>query len=217
MRLLLIGVLAVWGGSACTVPSPRAALPPGASDTLWLLAADARADAIHASDSEEALRRRFGAANVIADSIHVGEGFMEFGTVLYADDPSRRLEVLWGDTLTRSGPERVQVGGLPSRWAVFPGVTMGTSLKELERLNGGAFEMAGFAWDYSGTVYGWSGGRLDSLWEGGSGGRTLVLVRLQPDSGAHEDRLGGEGAFRSSLASLQRLNPKVYDLVVFPR
>jgi hypothetical protein len=215
LRPLLICTLALLGATACTTPAPLSR--HGAADTLWLLAADPRADAIRAADSEADLRRRFGPANVTADSIHVGEGSMEAGTVLFADDPLRRLEILWEDTAARSRPERVVVGGNPSRWAVAPGVTIGTTLKELESLNGGAFEMAGFDWDYSGTVYGWSGGRLDTLWGARTGGARLVIVRLMPDSGVADVHLGGDKANPSSLPELQRINPRVYDLIVFPR
>lgn len=40
------------------------------------------------------------------------------------------------------------------------GIRVGTSLKDLERLNGGPFIFSGFGWDYGGNVYDWLGGKL---------------------------------------------------------
>lgn len=49
-----------------------------------------------------------------------------------------------------------------SHWASAQhGVRIGTSLEDLERLNGGPFIFSGFDWDYGGNVYDWLGGELD--------------------------------------------------------
>jgi hypothetical protein len=104
---------------------------------------------------------------------------------------------------------------------VIPGVSLGTSLSELESLNGRPFKLFGFSWDYAGTVSGWDGGRLDSLWRGGPENKVLVWLRLSPDSAgyqsSHSHEVAGDRVFSSSLPAMRALNPRVYALFITPR
>lgn len=80
-------------------------------------------------------------------------------------------------------------------------------MKELERLNGRAFTMDGFAWDYSGTVTSWRKGRLERLSQACGG----VGLRLGPGD-AHpelQNKFAGDREFSSDLVGMQLLNPKV--------
>ena len=192
-----------------------------AADTLWLFAAEPGNDAVHATDTEETLRARYGAENLASGRIHLGEGQTAPGTVLFPNNSSRRLTVTWDDTIARTRPTRVTVGSRRTRWLVIPGVSIGTSLSELERLNGRPFELLGFRWDYAGTVMGWEGGHLDSLWRGGPTNKVLVWLRLRPDSAGYESarsrEVAGDRIFASSLPAMRALNPRVYDLFIEPR
>lgn len=192
-----------------------------ATDTLWLFAADPADDAVHATDTEATLRARYGADNVASERIHLGEGETVPGTVLFPGDSSRRLTVIWEDSIARTRPTRVTVGSRETRWFVIPGVSLGTSLSELESLNGKPFKLFGFEWDYAGTVSGWDGGRLDSLWRGGPENKVLVWLRLSPDSAgyesAHTREVVGDRVFSSSLPAMRALNPRVYALFIAPR
>lgn len=98
------------------------------TDTLWLFASDPADDAVHATDTEATLRARYGAENLASERIHLGEGETAPGTVLFPNDSSRRLTVIWEDTVARTRPTRVTVGSRRTRWCVIPGVSMGTSL-----------------------------------------------------------------------------------------
>jgi hypothetical protein len=85
---------------------------------------------------------------------------------------------------------------------------MGTTLKDLERLNGRAFTLAGFAWDREGMVTSWEGGKLSGLTKG-------LLLRLRPRDGAplsdEESRsVMGAEAFSSSNPVMQKANPEVF-------
>jgi hypothetical protein len=203
------------------VSSPPAEVRSSAAqDTLWLLAAEPRNDAVHASDSEALLRERYGSANVIRDRIDVGEGETEPATVLFPCDPARRLTVLWADTVARRRPTRVTIEGSPSRWMVIPGVSVGVHLSELERLNGRPFRLYGMQFDYSGTVNSWEGGRLDSLWRAPVNGGHLVWLRLRPAPGADrklQTEVAGERLFSSAHPAMRALDPAVYDLFIEPR
>lgn len=133
--------------------------------------------------------------------------------------PSRT--VIWHDTVARTRPTRVTVGGSRTRWLVIPGVSIGASLSELERLNGRPFKLFGFSWDYAGTVSSWEGGRLDSLWRGGPENKVLVWLRLSPDSAGYASsrsrEVAGDRIFPSSLPAMRALNPRVHALFIEPR
>jgi hypothetical protein len=82
--------------------------------------------------SHAKLTRTFGAANATIED--VGE-FDEEVTILFPNDPMRRLMVLWKDQRGRRGLRSVIIRGSRSSWSVA-GVAIGTPLVEVERLNG---------------------------------------------------------------------------------
>ena len=116
--------------------------------------------AFRPDDSEASLRTRYGAENVKSDTVHIGEGMYWRGSVLFADDSLRRVEIAWQDTIARRIPMRVFVIGSPSgesEWKTIDGITHGTDLRALERMNGRFFYLAGFGWDGAGGILDWNG------------------------------------------------------------
>jgi hypothetical protein len=199
--------------SDSTPDSVKAAVPASpAPDSLvsaWLIRPDS-AGPITAETSEADLQRRYGAA--VDDSrIELGEGETAPGTVIYRDDPLRRMEIIWRDTTARRQPARLILRGDRSRWQVGPGISLGTSLQDLERLNGKPFSLAGFGWDYAGGVIDWKGGALD---------RALAGIRLYLDPGpsAYESapysQVLGDREYSSSLPAMQQLNPRVSQIFI---
>jgi hypothetical protein len=161
--------------------------------------------------SEVELRERYGPAVVESIRVELGEGETTPGTVLYPGDSLRRAEIIWQDTVGRRRPSRVILRGNQSKWQVGPQISLGTSLKELERVNGKAFTLAGFGWDYAGVVIDWQRGRLDS---------TLAGIKLylnpapaQQESPAYAQVLGDRD-YSSALPAMQQLNPKVRQIFV---
>jgi len=152
--------------------------------------------AITRTTTEEELIRRFGAKNVKRDDMDIGEAFTEPASFLFPD------------------PARLQVdGGGKSLWSTYSYISLGTSLKELETINAGYFTLAGFAWDYSGTGTSWHGGKLEDIFR--KKGR--VIVRLSPNvTGSQSvvpESLVGERDIPSSDAAMQKLNPRVYQII----
>lgn len=167
--------------------------------------------------SEETLQRAFGAEQVRRGMIDVGEGHEEDGSIVYPSTPESTVLVLWKDPVGRRNPSSVRLRER-TRQATFENIGIGTTLKTLERLNGRPFELAGFDFDYSGTVLSWLGGRLESIGDPACD----IKVRLSPrmpksPSGAQlaaREATVGERAFQSSDAKMQLLNPAVYEVLL---
>jgi hypothetical protein len=161
--------------------------------------------------SEVELRERYGLIAVDSVRVELGEGETTPGTALYPGDSLRRAEIVWKDTLARRRPARVILRGTQSKWQVGQGISLGTSLQELERLNGRPFTLAGFGWDYAGVITDWKGGALDS---------TLVGVKLYLDPGPAQQQSAaysqvlGDRDYSSDLPAMQQLNPKVGQIFV---
>lgn len=145
MKRGLLAAIGLGALAACAASAQR-----GEPD--WRIVPGLRVGPITADVSEADLVRMLGRDQVEPSEIHVGEDFFEPGAVLYPRDPRRQVEVVWGDTTRRARPTRVTIRGDSSWWHIDGGITLGTSLRELERLNGAEFVLHGFEWDYSGTV-----------------------------------------------------------------
>ena len=176
--------------------------------------------AITSRTSEADLRKIYGSKNVQSGEVGLGEGETVPGTIIYPNDPRKRLEIAWKNTKMRKFPEFVQFFGEKSFWQITPGISLGTSLKTLEQINGKSFVLLGFQWDYSGTIISWNSGKLSRRFGKDS---QLVTLRLSPqtfNSKALEKDLNaviGDGDFCSKNKSMQKINPKVYFVIVkFP-
>ena len=179
------------------------------------------AGAITAKSTFADLQHEFGAAHVKKAQIDVGEGQTIPGVKIYEGDPTRALSIYFKEKTET--PESVVVrvsydkdyDALPakSRWHTADGITLGTTLEELEKLNAGPFTLAGFGWDYGGTVITWGEGKLrDKYQKNGS-----LVLRLQPPDtapGDQQDKVSGDGSFKSDNPAMQQINPYVYEIFV---
>jgi hypothetical protein len=201
---------------AATRPDSAATTPAGdnnatAAASPWHIAPGRAAGPVTATSSEADLAKHYGGASVKPTRIELGEGETTPGTVLFPDDSSRRAEIVWQDTLGRTRPSRLILRGNRSQWTVGPDISLGTSLKELERINGRPFTLAGFGWDYAGVVTEWGGGTLDSA---------LAGVKLYLDPGPEQyqstpySQVLGDRDYSSSLPPMQQLNPRVAQIFV---
>lgn len=161
--------------------------------------------------SEAGLRQRYGASAVETARIELGEGETAPGTVLFPSDSLRRMQIVWRDTVARRQPARLILRGSDSRWQFGPGISLGTSLQDLERMNGRPFTLAGFGWDYAGVVTDWKGGALDSALAG-------IKLYLDPGPAQYESapysQVLGDKDYSSSLPAMQQLSPRVAQIFV---
>ena len=104
------------------------------------------------------LVKAFGAVNVKDAKIQLGEGETTPGVVVFPKDSKRRLEITWVKS-KRVGD--IRFTGQSSLWHTADGITLGTTLAQLQKLNGGPFKFSGFGWDYGGVILSWDGGKLE--------------------------------------------------------
>jgi hypothetical protein len=150
---------------------------------------------LHPKVSARELSRVLGAAHVKTETLHVAEGEMERGTVIFPDDPARRLEIFWKDRASLSSPRFVRVRGKQSRWRTPEGIGIGTDLRTIEKLNGRSFTLYGFEWDYGGTTADWRGGTL------ANSGACRFAARFAPPQGS---KLTAEVGATASTAPIYR-------------
>ena len=138
--------------------------------------------------SEASLKAAFGAENVEYKAVPGPEGTESQATVIFPNDTSRMVTVMWGDEATRTKPVAITIqadfladpdGADPWKteilWQTAQGLRIGSSLEDVEKANGKPFQMGGFGWDYGGYAMGWEDGVLGAI-EGGCS----LSVRFTP-------------------------------------
>lgn len=158
--------------------------------------------------SDARMRAAFGAANV---QVQFDDEYEEEVTVVFPNDPARRLKVRWKGQRGRREIARVIFAG--SSWSVG-GITFGMPMVEVERLNGRPFQLNDFQGDYSGAISDWLGGRFDTPLPGGC----RVGAGLWIADGVTADGLDREvlpdGSRLSSRGALRRVKPIVNQISV---
>jgi hypothetical protein len=202
LLMVLLGICT--SSSSLTTPTAKS----------WHITPGGKAGVVNSQMTEVGLVAIFGRDNVTWGDIGVGEGETEPGTILFASDSYRRLEILWTDNKRRALPKQAQIfGSGKSRWETTAGISLGTSLKELERLNGKPFRLYGFEVDYEGTVRSWDGGNLAKKL-----GDLGVVIRLRPSKKTRAtsdeiNTISGYTEFHSDEPMMQKANPETYQII----
>lgn len=162
------------------------------------------------------LAQKFGRSNITKEDISLGEGFYESGTVLFADLPNSRIEILWKNQIQHQAPREIRVSGNKSSWITDTGISLGTTLIQVEAVNRYPFRLAGFGWDHSGNVISWGNGDL-----GKSHSKCTLSISLKPHAYnlSREYRklskqLQGGREFSSGHPAMQKLNPRTYHMLL---
>ena len=104
-----------------------------------------------------------GTAYVEEGKVYVGEGNYLPATIVYPGHPNRTLKIVWKDgPKATATPDSVWLMGKETEWRTPNGITLGTGLSRLEKLNGKPFNLLGFAWDFGGMITNWNNGNLES-------------------------------------------------------
>lgn len=167
--------------------------------------------------SEAYLIERFGRQNVIDEPVFAFDDGPSPGTVVFGDNPNRRVEIAWRDADAKAGPIWVRLREEATEWQTLDGISVGMTLKEVEALNGWPFRLGGFMVEQGqGRVRTWGSGRLAESSEADC----PVTVQFQPRrheaadfSLAHELNRGSD--FSSCHFAMQGTNPLVVSLWIF--
>ena len=154
----------------------------------------------------DALAQRFGAENIVNQTLPGPEGESYEATVLFPNDPGRRLEVHWYDVSARARISEVSVSGEMSDWRGPQGLALGQGIEEVERANGRAFQIYGFGWDYGGNVSDWNGGAFAP--QGG------CLTRVQFYARTNDTSVMGDTPFLSDLPAMRAAQPRVSQMAI---
>ena len=195
MRVLIVaaGVLALTACNPSTTPPP----PPvdeaqqADDDQPLILSCGTFANLTGAS-----LATTYGAENVSEATLPGPEGQSYMATVLFPNDPTRRLEITWQDPATKLVPSSLSVSGENSIWSGPHSLTIGAPLADIEAANGKAFALWGFGWDYGGWVSNWNDGAFAPV----SGCTTRV--RFDPSASATSAQ--GDAEFQSDDEAVRR-------------
>src|SRR5262245_46227915 len=164
-------------------------------------------DAFAKDSSHIKLATLFGSQNVAWDDVDGPEGSRLKATVVFPNDPKRRLEVMWTQPDARTDTQVIAING-QSTWGAPKGLTLGMALAAVEKLNGKPFRLNGFGKD-GGTVQSWEGGALSDL----PGGCKMSL-RFAPDQKASPEVLKDvavDKTFGSNDAAMKKTAPKVVE------
>ena len=205
--VVMAGILWVLGASAA------------AQKNDWLVVPGSRVGPITAATTRAELDTLFGKENVQDGSYQAED--VEAATIVFGSDSSAALAVTWNNERVSYVYVCFQTKTGPCRWRTASGIRIGLPIRELQRLNGKAFQMAGFGFDGQGAVKNWRKGALEQ--EEGACGH--LVVRLTPlaeiegrpmskDEASSLKAMQGDKSFASSYVATLGLDPIVSDLIM---
>jgi hypothetical protein len=132
-------------------------------------------------------------------------------SVLFPNDPKRRLEVWWSNITARKDIHLIVIGG-QSTWAAPGGLRLGQTLEQVEKLNHKPFKLKGFDKDGIATGTDWDGGALVTVAGGCKAG-----VSLRADAKASAITIGAlsvDEEYSSSDSAIRAAKPTVSEILI---
>jgi hypothetical protein len=157
------------------------------------------------------LTTAFNSKNVTFTDVEATDGSKVPASVLFPNDPKRRLEVWWSDRATRSDIHLIVISG-HSTWTAADGMRLGQTLEQVEKLNHKPFKLKGFDKDRIATVSDWDGGALATLAGGCNPGLSL---RADPKASASAiSALSADKEYSSSDPAIRAAKPTVSEILI---
>lgn len=147
----------------------------------------------------------FGQSHVAHADVMQPNGSTAPGSILLPNEPKLRVDIAWADAIGYTTPIRASFTE-ETRWSVA-GVTIGTSLADVEKANGGPFRLVGFGGNNGGVVTDWKGGRLANLPGPCRLGVQFAISAVASDSA--QSRASGPKVFNSNDPAIRAINPTV--------
>jgi hypothetical protein len=157
------------------------------------------------------LAMTFDSRNITFTDVDANGGSKVPASVLFPNDPKRRLEVWWSNPAARSGTYLIVING-KSTWAAPRSMKLGLTLAQLEKLNQKPFKLKGFDKDGVTTVNDWDGGLLATIPGGCKSGLSL---RADPKAAADAvSALAADKEYSSSDAEIRAVKPTVSEILI---
>jgi hypothetical protein len=187
---------------------PDTATRPARGAKAYVIACDG----LFGRDSSQLkLAAAFRSRNVAITQVDAASGAKVTASVLFGNDPKRRLEVWWSNPESRSDTHLIVING-QSDWIAPGKLHLGLTLAELEQLNGKPFKLLGFNKDSVATLSDWNGGSLSALPGGCKIGVSLRADAKTPTATIRA--VPADRAFTSSDAALRAANPTISEILV---
>jgi hypothetical protein len=154
---------------------------------------------------------RFDSRNVVFGQVDGPEGSRINASIVYPNDPRRRLEVIWTNEAGRNDTSIIAING-KSQWTGPKGMKLGLAVAALEKANGRPFKVSGFGKDGVATVLGWEGGALASLPGGCKMGMRLIINGSSPEEA--RNAVAGDKEFLSNDTNIRAVNPTVGEILI---
>jgi len=169
-------------------------------------------DGAFAKDSSHLkLAQKYDSRNVVFGKVDGSDGSKIDASILFPNDPRRRLEVLWNNVASRSDTAVIAING-KSSWVAPKGLKLGLPIAALEKLNRRPFKLTGFGKDSSASVAAWEGGSLTTL-----PGGCKVGIRLFANAKASEalrNAVSGDRELLSNDAGVRAVRPTIGEILI---
>lgn len=171
--LVLLGLACQPAGKAPNVEAIQVGRQKAGGD--FLLIPGQRIGPLYAVHSlENDLVQTFGTENIKRQEIYLGEGFSAPGFTIFGDTRNE-VEVYYDTSVVKDRPAFVRIAQEGTDWKSPEGITIGTTLEALLKINGKPITFWGFEWDYGGAVSNWNGGKIPQ-------GLMIILKDTRPES-----------------------------------
>ena len=153
----------------------------------------------------------FDSKNVTFTDVEASGGIKVPASVLFPNDPKRRLEVWWSDRTHRSDIHLIVIGG-QSTWTAPGGLRLGQTLEQVEKINHKPFKLKGFDKDRIATVSDWDGGALATLAGGCKPGLSLRTPIFSAEALA--SAFSADKEYSSSDPAIRAAKPTVSEILI---
>jgi len=153
----------------------------------------------------------FKPKNITFTDVESSDGTKVPASILFPNDPKRRLEVWWSDRNHRSDIHLIVIGG-QSTWTAPDGLRLGQTLEQVEKINHKPFKLKGFDKDRIATVSDWDGGALATVAGGCHAG-----LSLRADAKASAEKINALSAdkeYSSSDPAIRAAKPTITEILI---
>ena len=153
----------------------------------------------------------FDSKNITFTDVEASDGSKVPASILFPNDPKRRLEVWWSNETARKDIYLIVISG-QSTWTAPGGLRLDQTLEQVEKINHKAFKLKGFDKDRIATVSDWDGGELATL-----AGDCSAGLGLRADAKASAEKINALSAdkeYSSSDPAIRAAKPTVSEILI---